>query len=429
MTFAQCRAYLEKLQVLGIKLGLDNVRALLGALENPENAFPSILVAGTNGKGSVCAMLASALGRQGMRVGLYTSPHLVDVRERIRVDGRLISRPAFCRAIAAVKDAAESLLESGNIGSPPTHFEALTCAALFHFRERRADIAVLEVGMGGRFDAVNAVPPVLSVITSIGRDHERFLGPTPARIAFEKAGILRDGVPVVCGVPRGPARAVIRKEARERGAPFIGVFDRPRSLKIVKRKSGYDFAYDDGLEIRRFTPRLAGRHQGRNGAVALTAALTLGRTWRPLDERRILEGIRKAEWPGRLELVRRSPPVILDGAHNPDGARAVRDYLRDFVRRPLVLVFAAMRDKDIAGMARVLFPAARRIVLTAFPFHRAADPADILRLARRHAGRIVLESDPVRAVRLAFKEARRLRGTVLVTGSLFLVGEIKRRLL
>ncbi len=426
MTFAQCRAYLDKLQVLGIKLGLDNVRALLDSLGNPENAFPSVLVAGTNGKGSVCAMLAAALRGHGLRVGLYTSPHLVDIRERIRVDGRLISGPAFCRALTAVKGAAESLLRSGKISSPPTHFEALTCAALSHFRERRTDVAVLEVGMGGRFDATNAVTPALSVITSIGMDHEHYLGSTPERIAFEKAGIIKPGVPVVCGVPAGATRAVIRKRAGECRAAFIGVFDRPRRLRSFKKKLNYEFAYESGDKTYRFAPRLAGRHQGRNGAVALMAALTLSRAWRRLDERLILGGIKKTEWPGRLEVARRSPPVILDGAHNPDGAKAVREYVRDFIRRPLVLVFAVMRDKDIPSLARILFPLARRIVLTTFPFHRAAEPGDILRQARRHAGRITLESNPRKAFRLALAEARRLRGAVVITGSLFLVGEAKK---
>jgi len=427
MTFAQCRAYLEKLQVLGVKLGLDNVRVLLAALENPERAYPSVLVAGTNGKGSVCAMLDAVLGRHGLRSGLYTSPHLTDVRERIRLGGRMISRPDFCRALASVREASERLLGSGKMSAPPTHFEALTCAALLHFRERRADIALLEVGLGGRFDAVNAVTPVLSVITSIGLDHERYLGKTLARIAFEKAGIIKSGVPVVCGASPGTARTVIRRTARERGADFVGVFDRPRSLRAHKKKSRFEFVYDAGDKTYRFRPRLAGRHQGANGAVALMAARTLGRTWRLLEERRILEGIAAAEWPGRLEIVRRSPPVILDGAHNPDGAAALRDYVRDFIRRPLVLVFAAMRDKDIAGISRILFPLARRIVLTKFPFHRAAEPEDILRLARRRDSRIILENDPGLALRLALREARRLRGAVLVTGSLFLVGEIKRR--
>jgi dihydrofolate synthase/folylpolyglutamate synthase len=428
MTFAQCRAYLDKLQVLGIKLGLDNVRALLQALGRPDRSFPSIVVAGTNGKGSVCAMLAAALRRHGLRVGLYTSPHLVEVRERIRLGSRLISRTDFCRAVSAVKTAADRLLAGGKTSSPPTHFEALTCAALLHFRERRADIAVLEVGMGGRFDAVNAVTPVLSVVTSIGMDHERYLGPTPERIAAEKAGIVKRGVPVVCGVPPGPVADIIRNRARIRRAPYTGVLDPPRRLRALKKGAGHEFVYGTGRESFRFSPRLAGRHQGLNGAVALAAALELGRAWRPLDARHILAGIGEAEWPGRLEIARRSPTVILDGAHNIDGAAAVREYVREFVKPPLVLVFAAMRDKDIAGMARILFPPARRIILTSFPFHRAADPQSILRFAGRFSGRVVLEPDPRRAVRLSLAEAKRLRGTVLIAGSLFLVGEAKKAL-
>jgi len=426
MNFEQCRAYLDSLQVLGIKLGLDNIRTLLGTLDNPHLSYPTVLVAGTNGKGSVCTMLARILSRHGLRTGLYTSPHLVSVEERIRVNDRLISRPAFCRSLTEVRRAADSLLRAGKLPSPPTHFEVLTCAALCYFKIRRVDSAVLEVGLGGRFDATNVVTPVLSVITSIGYDHEKYLGHRLGQIAFEKAGIIKPEVPVVSGVLRPTAASVIKKRARELQAPYLGALDPPHTLSAVKGKTGYQFVYDLAGEKYSFSPGLAGLHQGRNAAVALAAAVRLGQVWRPLQKTLIVRGIEEACWPGRLETVCRSPRVILDGAHNSDGVKAVRDYVRDFIRRPVILVFGVMKDKDISGLARILFPVAKKVILTKFPYHRAAEPADILRQARRFTGRILIEPDPSRAYRLALAEARRRKGSVLVTGSLFLVGEIKK---
>jgi dihydrofolate synthase/folylpolyglutamate synthase len=430
MNFAQCRAYLDSLQVIGIKLGLDSVRTLLNGLDNPHLRYPTLLVAGTNGKGSVCAMLTRILSLHGMRAGLYTSPHLVSVEERIRINDRQISSPEFCRVLTAVRQVADKLLRAGKLPSPPTHFEVLTCAALSYFHEKRVDIAVLEVGLGGRFDATNAVTPILSVITSISRDHEKYLGRRLAHIAFEKAGIIKPGLPVVSGVDKRTAAAVIRKRAQELEAPFTGVFDPPNRFIALKgeRDRGYKFIYKTPEKRFVYSPRLLGYHQGRNAAVALSAATLLGRRWRPLQEKLILRGIAEAFWPGRLETVRRSPRVILDGAHNPDGALAVRAYIKDFIRQPLVLLFAVMRDKDIGGLARILFPLAEKIILTKFPFHRAAEPADILGQARPFAGRILIEPDPGRAYRSALAEARRRKGCVLVTGSLFLVGAIKELL-
>jgi dihydrofolate synthase/folylpolyglutamate synthase len=427
MNFAQCRAYLDSLQVIGIKLGLDSVRTLLLGLHNPHLGYPTLLVAGTNGKGSVCAMLTRILSLHGLRAGLYTSPHLVSVKERILINERQISTPDFCRVLTAVRQVADKLLRAGKLPSSPTHFEVLTCAALRYFHEKKVDIAVLEVGMGGRLDATNVVTPILSVITSIGRDHEKYLGRRLAQIAFEKAGIIKPRVPVVSGVDKRTAASVIRKRAQELGAPFTGVFDPPHRFIALKgeRDRGYKFIYKTPEKRFIYSPRLPGYHQGINAAVALSAAALLGRRWKPLQDKLILRGIVETFWPGRLEIVRRSPRVILDGAHNPDGALAVRAYIKDFIRQPLVLLFGVMNDKDISGLARILFPLARKIILTKFPYNRAAEPEDILRQARRFAGRMVIEPDPERAYLLALDEARRRRGCLLVTGSLFLVGEVR----
>ena len=422
----ECRSYLERVEVYGIKFGLDNIRAVLLDLGRPEASFPSIHVAGTNGKGSVCAMLTEALTLHGLRVGLYTSPHLVAVEERIRLGRRPIASADFCRLLTRVKRSCDKLVASGRLPAPLTYFEHLTAVAFLYFREKRVDAAVLEVGMGGRFDATNVVRPLVSVITSIGLDHQKFLGETLAEIAAEKAGIIKPGVPVVCGVEDGVAERVIRAKAGDGGSPFTGVFDPPNRLLARKEPTGYRFAFREGTETYRFRPRLAGLHQGRNAATALTTALVLGKTWRRFDPKKVVKGIERASWPGRLEVFGRRPLVVLDGAHNEEGARALARYVRDFMPKPVHLVFAVMRDKDFGPMIRLLFPLARTVIVTTIPFHRAAAPEEILDRAEVFRNKVVLVGDFRRALTQARAAARVSGGSVLAAGSLFLVGEIMK---
>lgn len=422
----ECRSYLERVEVYGIKFGLDNIGIALTDLGQPQDSFPSLHVAGTNGKGSVCAMLTEVLARHGLRVGLYTSPHLVSVEERIRLGRRPISQADFCRLLTRVKRSCDRLLAKGKLAAPLTYFEHLTALAFLYFQEKRVDAAVLEVGMGGRFDATNVVRPLVSVITSIGLDHQKFLGRTLAAIASEKAGIIKPGVPVVCGVDDGVAERVIRKKAREVGSPFIGVFDPPNRIRPEKVGSGYRFTFYYQGQTFRFRPRLVGLHQGRNAAVALAVALGLNRTWPKLERRKIILGIEKAQWPGRLEVFSRAPLVVLDGAHNEEGARALAAYVRGFMPKPVHLVFAVMRDKDFRPMIRKLFPLSRKVILTTIPYHRAAAPEEILHKSGAFRKRISLEADFRRALTQAREAARTAGGSVLVAGSLFLVGEMKK---
>jgi dihydrofolate synthase/folylpolyglutamate synthase len=425
MNYGQCRRYLQEILDSGVKFGLENVRTVLTALGDPQLAFPSILVAGTNGKGSVCAMLARVLSRHGFRTGLYTSPHLVEVEERIRISNETISRLDFCRLLGRLKAVIQGLISSGKLETPPTYFEVLTILALLYFREKEADIAVLEVGMGGRLDATNVVTPLVSIITTVGLDHQEFLGSKLTDIAFEKAGIIKPGVPVVCGPARGAVRHVIERRARELGAPVRGVFDESGALKTQKRKDGFRFSFRFEAENFVFSPRLPGEHQGRNAALAITAAVEIGRRWRPLNKRRIVQGIQEARWEGRLETVRLRPRVILDGAHNEAGARVAAAYARDFLPQPRTLVFAAMKDKDIRRVTSLLFPMAETIILTSVPLPRAASPELIFSLAPARKKGVFLEPDPRRAVKKAL-EMTPPKGSVLITGSLFLVGEVKR---
>lgn len=425
MNYQQCLKYLEYIQNLGIKFGLDNVQTVLSSFHNPHQKYTSVSVAGTNGKGSVCAMLAKVLSLHDLQVGLFTSPHLVRVEERIRVGFRPIPVKSFCRNLTALRERIEKLIASKKLLAPPTYFELLTCLAFLYFEEKEVDIAVLEVGMGGRFDATNVVKPAVSVITTISGEHQKYLGESLSQIAFEKAGIIKPGVPVICGVEEDEAYATIKKRAEELQAPFHGVFSRKDRFLVTKKAQNHSFVYrSDGKEYV-FSPFLRGEHQGRNAAVVIVASEQLSEDWRRLEKRKILEGIKKVKWPGRLEVLSRRPLIILDGAHNVEGAQALKKYIQDFCPSPLILIFAIMRDKEIEKIANILFPLAERVMLTRFPYFRASPPEEIEQKIRPFKDRISIEPNPHKAFNLA-KRSAGSDGCVLVTGSLFLVGEIKK---
>ncbi|MFQ6038027.1 MAG: bifunctional folylpolyglutamate synthase/dihydrofolate synthase, partial [Candidatus Aminicenantales bacterium] len=243
MNYTECLRYLEDVQNLGIKFGLENVLEVLSDFGHPEQSYPSVLVGGTNGKGSVCGMLNRILKLQGFRAGMFTSPHLVDVEERIRIGEALIPRRSFSRLLTRVREKVEALIAQKRLLTPPTYFEHMCCLAFLYFAQEEVDIALLEVGMGGRFDATNVVVPKVSVITTISPEHQKYLGETPAQIAFEKAGIIRPGVPVVCGVEDEEAYEVLRSKAREVGAPFFGVLKEHGELRSQKTPDGFVFTF------------------------------------------------------------------------------------------------------------------------------------------------------------------------------------------
>jgi dihydrofolate synthase/folylpolyglutamate synthase len=396
-------AYLEERAHLGVKFGLETTRALLAALGHPERAAPCLLVAGTNGKGSVCAMLEAALRAGGLRTGLYTSPHLVRPNERIAVAGRAVSDRDLARAVSAVRDAAARLVREGRLPAHPTYFEAMTAAAFVHFRTARVDVSVLEVGLGGRLDATNAADPLVSAVVSIDFDHQEFLGDSLAAIAREKAGVMRARRTVVVGPAPDEVLRTLRAEARRKGARFA----------LVAPTSGAA------------TPALPGAHQAVNLAVAGRVLEEAHAAGLPFDLERARPGLRRVRWPGRLQRIPGRPPLLLDGAHNPAGARALAAYLRG--QGPLVLVFGAMADKDLRTLARELFPLARLVVLTRPDLERAAHPRAIAAAAGpRLARRCRLEPDVGRALARARRLARPGE-TVVVAGSLYLVGAVLAR--
>ena len=425
MNYAESLRYLEEIQNSGIKFGLDNVEALLKSLGEPQLQYPCVLVAGSNGKGSVCAMLTRILELSGYRSGLYTSPHLVSYQERIRIGRTDVTKKDFASALTLIRKKIEELISEKKLLSPPTHFEILTCLAFFYFARKKVDIAVLEVGMGGRFDATNAIVPIVSVITTISSEHQKFLGKTLREIAFEKAGIIKPGIPVVCGVKVRTAIMEIRKRAEELKAPFHEVFFPADNFKIHEHADGYSFEYRTQNADYSFTPALLGEHQGKNAAVAITAAEQLNKVWKDLETDKIRKGVETAVWPGRLEKINDSPAVILDGAHNGEGAKALGHYLKKFAHPPVILIFAIMRDKKIKDLADILFPLSDSVILTKFPYYRAAQPEEIKRKTQKYADKIKIEPDINKAMFMANEKAAP-NGTVVVAGSLFLVGEVKK---
>jgi len=421
--------YLARRVRFGMKFGLETMRALVAEMGHPEHAYPSLLVAGTNGKGSVAAYCDVALRASGLRTGRYTSPHLLRVNERITVDGREITDRDFAIAVRAVRDAARRLVRRGVLKAHPTFFEVTTAAAFAHFRRKHVDVAVLEAGLGGRLDATNVVEPTASAIVSIDFDHEVYLGRTLAAIAGEKAGVLRRGRPTVIGPLPDEARKAVLARSREIGARFV---EAHRGARLVGARTGGPASHD-GVPFDLRTPTatysglqpLPGAHQRDNLLVAVRLLEEARGAGVPVDLRKLPAAVARTRWPGRLERLAGDPPLVLDGAHNPAGARALAAHLRG--GPPFVLVFAAMADKDVRGLGRELFPLAATIVLTRPRVARAATPDELRRRAGRLAARARREPSVARALSLARRLARAQgAGTrVVVAGSLYLVGAVK----
>lgn len=421
MRYEAALSYLENLQGETCKLSLASIQRLIERAPFAGGGRRCLQVAGTNGKGSVCHYIAAILGCAGLKVGLFTSPHLEDVRERIRVGGRMISRRDFARSVAAVGALARRLRGEGAIAGLPTFFETLFLAALHHFDRAGVDWAVLEVGLGGRLDATSTVPPRATVITTIARDHTHILGTTLAAIAREKAGIIRPGVPLVCGCPpRSAAARVIRAEARAKGAPLVEAFALPRRLEAIRTGRGRSCRYDagGGRAYRFFVPQ-QGRHQADNAAIAVATVDVLRGRGLAIADRAVRCGIQAMFIPGRLERLGGRPPVILDGGHNPAGIRALAAYVAEEGLRGFTLVFGVLRDKQYPAMARCLAPLAGSVVLTEPASERALPAARLARFFPGHALRI--EPQPRRALAVAKKFKR----TIIVCGSLYLVGAVR----
>jgi len=399
-------------EIKSAKLGLERVAELAEALGSPHRRAGVVHVAGTNGKGSVCAMIESGLRRAGRRTGLFTSPHLAEPTERIRIDGQPVSADRFAAAFDRVHHAAGELLARGAIDHHPTYFETVTAMAFAIFAEERVEATVLEVGLGGRLDATNICAPELCVITPVDFDHEAFLGKSLEAIAGEKAGILKPGVPAVFARQRAEAAATLEARAAGLGVEVwrTGAW-RIEDLELSARGSRFTARGAVALDIE--CP-LAGEHQVEN---ALTAALALARLGVPALA--IREGVAATRWPGRLERVSERPEILLDGAHNPAGARALAAYLdRFYAGRRVTLIYGAMRDKAIGEVSGILFPRAAEVIATAPRQARAVQPETVRQIADHPNLRTAA------AIEEALEMARGAETTV-VTGSLFLVAEAR----
>jgi dihydrofolate synthase/folylpolyglutamate synthase len=402
--------YLDSLLHFGIKFGLDHSRALCAALGNPERAVPCLLIAGTNGKGSVAAYVDHALRGTGLHVGRYTSPHLVRVNERITVDGREITDEELAEDLDRVRVAATN---------PPTYFEALTVAAFLRFRAAAVDVAILEVGMGGRLDATNVSDPLVSAIVSIDFDHEAYLGSTLAAIATEKAGVMRSGRATVLGPLPGEAREAVQAAADACGA------------RLVEATTGASW-WETGDSLGVATPTrtysdvrpLPGAHQRDNLFVALRLVEEARAAGLRVDLERAATGLSRTAWPGRLQWIPGEIPLLLDGAHNVAGARALAQYLEG--AGPFVLLFGALRDKAFPEMARLLFPLAREVVVTQPLSDRAATPDEVLGTSANGLAHCHAVPDLDAALALARQHAQGV-GPVVVAGSLYLVGAVLER--
>jgi dihydrofolate synthase/folylpolyglutamate synthase len=407
------------------KFSLDEIRALLGELGDPQRSFRSVLIAGTNGKGSTAATLASILTASGMRTGLYTSPHLARANERIRMDRSEIEDHVFARLYFRVHDAAERLVRSGQLPQMPSYFEILTALAFLHFAEAEAEIAVLEVGMGGRLDATNVVDPLISVITDISLDHMEWLGSTISAITREKAGILRKGGTMVT-LPQHPeANLVLGEVAAELGVrgvgaaaylPEAGAVD-PYLVEVL------------GAEIVVDSP-LAGEHQHRNLALAIAAAAELRDRHRlSITPAAMERGIRQTHWPGRFERLERDGlEWVLDVAHNPAGAWALRAGLRELMgeERPMTLIFSCLRDKPVAEMAQIMFPVFRRVILAPIRTARGAGLDELMAAAKATGTAVMIAKSVGHALEIAREGAQSAAGeVVVVSGSAYLVGEAR----
>ena len=433
----------ELAQTPSNKFDLAHMRVLLGAMKHPEQTFPSVLIAGTNGKGSTAATLAAILRASGLKTGLYTSPHLIRINERIRVNGYEIGDDDFARLHAEVDRVAEKLVERGELPWHPSFFEMMTAIAFVHFARERVAIAVLEVGMGGRLDATNVVEPLVSVIADISLDHQKFLGNTVGEIAREKVGIIRRGG-VVVTLPQQPeandviGNTILDLEARGVSAvqyvppvsPASPEFRVPSPEKSFQPYSRYPLAVM-GTEILVETA-LVGRHQLRNVALAVAAAEELSKQgFRAITAESIERGIRETRWPGRFQVIAARggwPEVVLDVAHNPAGAWALRSALSErYDNRPLIFVFGAMRDKAISEMTEILFPLAERVIATRPENPRAASPEEIQRAASRMGTEIELVPEIAEALERA-RDGAAPESVIVVTGSIYLVGEAMRLL-
>ncbi len=418
---SETREWLMSLQGRGWGTTLDGMNEAMRKLGDPQNELRAIHVAGTNGKGSVCAIASAILQAAGMRVGLYTSPHLTDIRERIMIDNRMIGE----RALAEITLRARSILEGdGTLATTKlTFFEFVTAIGMMHFVERDVDAAVIEVGFGGRLDATNVLPSSVATITQIGLDHTEYLGKTIEAIAAEKAGIIKERCGVVSSADDPSAMCVIRERAHsqrcslaENGKDFL-------AKNIRASLSGTTFDYQGTRGLQNMRTNLLGRHQAENAATAIAACDELARREGfTITDAQIEKGLKNVQWPGRLDIVSREPLTILDCGHNPSAIRRLVESLADLGINPDTVIYASSKDKDYTTSISILFPKAKRLILTRYGAPRSIEPEILAQLPSAQGKPIFLSTDIAEALEIS-KDVTPKGEVVLVAGSVFLIGD------
>ncbi|MBI2488039.1 MAG: bifunctional folylpolyglutamate synthase/dihydrofolate synthase [Deltaproteobacteria bacterium] len=406
--------YLNSLGLHKVKPGLERITKILGFLENPQDKVPCLIIAGTNGKGSVASTVASVLGAQGYKTGLYTSPHLTRISERIKINGEEISIDDLYRLILEIKKTSSHLSEE------PSYFEVLTAAAFLYFSERKVDFSVLEVGMGGRWDATNVVLPTISVITNISKDHTEFLGESIKQIALEKAGVVKKGVPVITAAKEQALEEIVNI-ALQKSAP-ISIMGKDF---IVKGGSTEDFSYSGKIwSLDHLYFSLSGLYQLENVSLAIAALESISQFHGiKIDEKHLRKGISSTKWEGRLEVIRKNPPLVLDGAHNPGAASALRKSLQAmFPEMQFVFLLGMLSDKDHENYLKEIAQVAKSIITTNVPSERGITAERLAAIAKRHVEKIQVKSN----LKEAFEDLKNLISPVCVSGSLYLIGAIKK---
>jgi dihydrofolate synthase/folylpolyglutamate synthase len=428
MNFAETIKYLYSLghETLAIKLGLRNTELLLESLDSPHRSFESIQIAGTNGKGSTAVVLDSICRAAGIPTGLYTSPHLVSITERIRIAGSEIAKDSFAKYASEVRRAANSLIADGTLAGLPTFFEQVTAIAFLAFREAGIRLAILETGLGGRLDATTVAGAETVAITPLALDHQEYLGETLAEIAAEKAAIIRPGVTAIIAPQPPQALDVILRRCVECNVQ-ASVADYDAKIESVTDHGRFvvTFETNEG-RYEKVELGLRGEHQIVNTAVAIRLAESLRRRGFEITGTSIIRGIETALHPGRLELLSGRPSMLFDGAHNPSGAQALREYLDEFVKRPLTIIFGAMNDKRLEEIAAILFPSADQLILTRPENARAAGIVALRNFAvNTVATQKIISTQLVTEALQRAREVTPPEGLICVTGSLYLIGEIK----
>jgi dihydrofolate synthase / folylpolyglutamate synthase len=410
--------YLYGLEKFGMIFGLTQVERILEAVGKPHEEIQSIHIGGTNGKGSTAAMMASILQEEGYRVGLYTSPHLIRFTERIKVNGKEIEEEEVADLAGWMRERIEAAGTQGSF----TFFDFTTAMALLYFSRRRVEIAILEVGLGGRLDSTNVVDPLVSIVTNIAKDHEEYLGHTLLKIAREKAGIIKKGRPFITAATQEPVLRLFSKICREKESPCFRVGKEFRYLQTGERSFQYE-----GLQRKLWGLHLnlRGSHQIVNAATALGAMEVLEDSGYPVSTDAMVKGLAEVEWPGRLEMIRSSPRIVLDGAHNSAGAAILKESLKqEFQYRHLILLIGIMKDKDIGSILHSLLPMADHVILSKPNMDRAAPPG----LLKKSSGRYQRKTEVIEDLEKAIEKGISMAGEedlLCITGSLYTVGEAR----